>query len=362
MARARHIAIYLPSLHGGGAERVMLTLANGFAARGHRVDLLLAKAEGPYLSEVSDRVNLIDFDRNRVLTSFWPLVSYLRRERPEAMLSALGHANLIAIAARALARVRTRLVISERNSLAHLDGTPWMRLFRQLMRWLYPRADRIVAVSRGIARELVEELGVSSQRINAIPNPVDVDRIAALAARRPEHLWLQPNSVPVILAVGRLEYQKDYPTLLAAFAQLRAQRDVRLIILGEGSLRPELERRIAEAGLSECVMLAGFHQNPFAWMAASSLYVLSSQFEGFPNSLVQAMACGTRIVSTNCPTGPGEILEDGEWGKLVPVGNVDALAEAMAEALDDPSPPDARVRLQEYHPDIVITKYEQMLT
>lgn len=358
MSKPQHIAIYIPSLRGGGAERVMVALANAFAARGHRVDLVLVKAEGPYLREVANRVNVIDLGCGRVLASLLPLVRYLRRERPSAMLSALYHANLVAILARALARTDTRLVVSERNSLR---GGRRGILLRSLMRHLYPRADAIIAVSQGITHELVAELDLPPQRVTAIPNPVDLDHIEALSAERPSHPWLAAGSPPLILAVGRLEQQKDYPTLLEAFAQLRSRREVRLVILGEGSLQDELERRIAEADLADSVLLAGFQTNPFGWMAASTVYVLSSRHEGFPNSLIQAMACGVRVVSTDCPTGPDEILEGGKWGSLVPVGDTDALAKAIADALDNPAPPDTGARLQDFRQARIVTEYERIL-
>ncbi|MBT2133569.1 glycosyltransferase [Croceibacterium sp. LX-88] len=356
-----HIAIYVPSLQGGGAERVMVSVANGLASRGHRVDLVLVKAEGPYLSEVSDRVNVVDLGRGRVIASVWPLICYMRRERPDALLSALFHANFVAIVARLFARVRMRLVVSERNSLASLTGRG-SSLILWLMRCLYPRADAIVAVSRGIAEELISELGLAPERVVAIPNPVDVEGIAALAVQRPEHPWLAPDSPPVVVAVGRLEAQKDYPTLLEAFEKVRKRRDVRLVILGEGAFLPELERRIADASLSDTVMLAGFQPNPFGWMAASKAYVLSSVYEGFPNSLIQAMACGVRVVSTNCPTGPDEILEGGKWGTLVPVGDADALADAVVDALDRRTWPDPASMLRKFHPDVIMADFERILT
>jgi len=356
-----HIAIYLPSLLGGGAERVMVGVANGLAGRGHDVDLVLVKAKGPYLPEVSGRVNVIDLDRSRVITSLWPLIRYLKRKRPDAMLSALFHSNLVAIMAWLLAGVTTRIVVSERNSLVGLsDRGSW--LVRWLMARLYRRADAIVAVSQGIAEELVSGLGLPRERVVAIPNSVDVDRIRALAGERPQHPWFESGAPPVILAVGRLEPQKDYPTLLAAFERVRSNHAVRLIILGEGGSRPELERFIANAGLGDSICLAGFQSNPFAWMAAAKVYVLSSTHEGFPNSLIQAMACGVRVVSTNCPTGPDEILEGGKWGALVSVGNSNALAAAISDALDSISWPDPSGRLCNFHPDAILADFEQILT
>lgn len=357
MNDARHIAIFLPSLRGGGAERVMLTLANGFADMGHRVDLVLTRAEGPYLSEVSPSVRIVDLNKSRVLSSLLPLVSYLRRERPYAMLSALNHANVVAIVAKALSRVKMRLVISERNSLESIRGGG---LFR-LMRIFYPYADGVVAVSQGLVTEMVTELGLRTDRVTAIANPVDVESIRQKALERPIHPWLNPGEPPVLLAVGRLNAQKDYPGLLEAFVKLRAKQRARLVVLGEGSLRQELEQLIVSMGLSDSVALLGFQSNPFGWMAACSVYVMSSRYEGFPNSLVQAMACGARVVSTDCPTGPNEILEGGRWGQLVPVGDAVALSKALAVALDDQSPTDGAKRIDDFRPARILHQYEARL-
>lgn len=357
----RHIAIFVPSLCGGGAERIMVILANGFTARGHRVDLVLTRAEGPYLSEVSDAVRIVNLNKGRVMASLLPLVRYLRRERPDAMLSALNHANIVAILARKMAHVRTRLVVSERNSLVALGHTGRGWVMRQLMRRTYPWADAIVAVSRAMALELVEEIALDPRKVTAIPNPVDVESIQRFARCRPDHPWLEPMQPPVILAVGRLEPQKDYATLLKAFAKLRAQRDVRLIILGEGSQRNELEQMIAELNLHDGVDLVGFKENPFRWMAACDLFVLSSRYEGFPNVLVQAMACGAPVVSTNCQTGPAEILEGGRLGRLVPVGNAAAMAKAMDDSLNCKKIPDVGMRANSFNSSEKIAQYLDQL-
>lgn len=355
------IAVYLPSLRGGGAERVMVTLANGFAERGHQVDLVLARAEGPYLTEVGPGVRVINLDKGRVLASMLPLVHYLRRERPAAMLSALNHANIVAILARMFALVPTRLVVSERNSLASLGTGHRARMFRALMRGFYPLADKVVSVSRDGARELIEQLGLAADKVTSIPNPVEIERITQLSKELPAHPWAEGSGSPLILAVGRLEPQKDYPTLLQAFAILRRQRECRLAVLGEGGLRSALEQQIQDLSLGGSVALLGFEPNPFGWMARCDVYVMSSRFEGFPNSLVQAMACGARVVSTNCPTGPGEILEDGKWGALVPVGDTEALATAMGSALDDLDPPNVMQRAAGFAVSKAIDAYEECL-
>lgn len=362
MTEPRHITIFLPSLRGGGAERVMVTLANGLFAQGYKVDLVLTRAEGPYLAEVMNGVGIVDFNKGRVVASLLPLVRYLRRARPNSLLSALSHANIVAIIARQLAHVKTRLVVSERNSLAGLKHDKNLVVLQYLMRFLYPRADGVVTVSQGIASELVEHLMVPETLIKAIPNPMELDMIREQAGDQPDHPWLAPGEPPVILAVGRLSPQKDYPTMIEAFARLRKERNVRLMILGEGNLRAELEQRVGDMGLADCVQLPGFSSNPFGWMAACSVYVMSSLHEGFPNSLVQAMACGARVVSTDCPTGPDEILEGGKWGRLVPPGNPLALSEALALALDDPHPANVRARAEIFRSDAITTRYARMLS
>lgn len=356
-----HIAIYVPSLSGAGAERIMVTLANGFSARGYRVDLVLTQAEGPFLTEVADSVRIVDLCQGRVLSSLLPLARYLRRERPDAMLSALNHANIIAILARKLARVQTRLVVSVHSSLTSLPGGQQGRILRALMRRLYPAADVVACVSMGIAKEMPDLLAIPVGNIVTIYNPIEIDHVRIRRNDPLEHPWLSGSAAPVILAAGRLTRQKDYPTLLAAFALLRADREARLIILGQGEEGAQLKVRARELGVTDDVCFAGFQENPFAFMARCDLYVMSSASEGFGNVLVEAMACGAPIVSTDCPSGPAEILEGGRWGRLVPVGDPDALARAMAEGLDDPAPPNGSKRAAYFSNDRAIEKYLWMM-
>ena len=354
------IAIYVPSLRGGGAERVMTILANSFAARGLAVDLVLAKAKGPYLKDVSDAVRVVDLGSSRVLFSLPGLARYLRRERPLAMLSALSHANVVAVWAKQLARISTRLVLSERNTLSiSTSGARERRarLLPWLMRCAYPKADGVVAVSGGVADDLAATIGLSRQNVMVVYNPVVTEALIRQSHERVAHSWFELGEPPVILAVGRLTAQKDYPTLIRAFARLRAQRTVRLIILGEGELRGMLETQVAELGLAADVILPGFMENPFAWMRRSALFVLSSAWEGLPGTLIQAMACAVPVVSADCPSGPLEILDNGRWGRLVPVGNAEALAAAMAATLDETEHPDVTVRAADFGVDQAVNGY-----
>lgn len=360
------ISIYLPSLRGGGAERAMVTLANGFADRGFKVDMVLACAEGPYLSEVSSAVRVVDLKSRRVLASLPALVSYLCRERPRAMLSALSHANVIAIIACMLSRVAVRLVVSERSNLSMSINKPqnWRaRIVLPLMRIGYRKVGCVVAVSKGVADDLAETLDLPRDRISVVYNPVVTPELIGKSEMPLSHPWLGEGKLPVILGVGRLTRAKDFATLIRAFAQIHAQRECRLVILGEGELRTELEQLVTSLGIQDSIQLPGFVENPFAWMSRVRLVVLSSGWEGLPNVLIQAMACGAAVVSTDCRSGPDEILEGGKWGALVPVGDVEALAGAMAATLDTPHEqlPDVRRRAGDFAQELAVDGYLKVL-
>ncbi len=336
-SRPARLALFVPSMRGGGAEQVMLSLARGVADRGYAVDLVLAQAEGPYLAAVPDDVRLVDLRASRVLLSLQPLINYLRRERPTALLSAMKHANIVALWARRLAGVPTRVVISEHNtlseSLRHKSSPRRGRVMLGLMRRFYPWADAIVPVSDGVADDLVCRTGLRRERITTIYNPVMRPELRQKMQARVDHPWFAPGEPPVILAVGRLSPQKDFPTLIRAFAEVLRAVHARLLILGQGSERPLLEALVTELGLQRDVSLPGFVENPYAYMAQASLFVLSSRFEGLPLVLIEALCCGARVVAADCESGPREILLDGQYGRLVPVGSVPGLAQAIRHAL-----------------------------
>lgn len=361
------VSIYLPSLNGGGAERVMTTLANAISERGYGVDLILASAQGPYLGNVSDRVRIVDLEAGRVFKSLLPLARYLRRERPVALLSAMNHANVVAVMARMLAGIATRQVVSERTTIsieAARAANLSARLVYTLVPPLYRRADAVITVSRDVARDLMHFAGLPAASVSVIYNPFDLARIESLAAEPVSHPWFAPGQPPVILAIGRLTEQKDFPTLIRAFAAIRLRYNARLLILGEGALREALETLAKECGLNPCeIQMPGFVANPFAYMARAATFVLSSRWEGLPGVLIEAMACGAPVVSTDCPSGPREILEDGRWGCLVPVGNVDALAQAMDMVLGTPMDqlPDVRQRARNFEQECAVDAYLDVL-
>lgn len=336
--RQPHICIFMQTFGGGGAEFSMVTLANGLLEQGVRVDMIVASAEGPNLSRLDPGVRLIDFRKANVASCIMPLARYLRRARPDGLLSAMTHSNNAAIIARGLSRVATRIVISERITLRWQPTSIREALHIRLRKLLYRFADALVMVAREEVADAVEEFALDPSSVKCIYNPVLSPEFEQARKERPEHPWLQPSrdrSVPVVVAVGRLNPIKDYPTLLRAFARVRESREARLVIIGAGDQKDELEALIGELGIGGSVSLAGYLQNPIKEMNAADLFALTSRLEGLPGVLIQALGCGLPIVSTDSRTGPREVLDGGRLGSLVPVGDVSAVAEAMLAKLDE---------------------------
>jgi glycosyltransferase involved in cell wall biosynthesis len=362
---SRHLALFLPSLAGGGAERITLFLAEELVRREIRVDLVLARRSGEYASRIPEGVDVHDLGTGNALRSVPSLANYLRRHRPEALLSALHNANLAALWARKLARSPVRIGISIRNHISseHANARTWKgRAILPLARACYPGADVIACVSEGIADDLARVLGVARDRVHAIHNPAVPRDLDERVREEPAHPWLATAGPPVVLGVGRLIPQKDFPTLLHAFRLLRGRRPARLVILGEGPERSALEALARELGIEKDVSLPGFLDNPYAAMARASVFALSSRWEGFGNVVVEALAAGTPVVSTDCPSGPSEILAGGRFGALVPPGDPDALAAALEQSLDAPPPPDVlRGRAGEFRVEHAAERYLSLL-
>jgi glycosyltransferase involved in cell wall biosynthesis len=330
------IAVFLPSLRGGGAERVMVVLASEMAQKGYAVDLVVSHAEGPYLKEIPSSVRLIDLKSPRVLFCLKRLRRYLREERPVAILSTMTHVNIVALLAVRFSGVPMRSVIREANVLQKngaAGGTLKGKLILKVMPFFYRWANSVVAVSEGVAKDLRVFVKNVTPKIKVIGNPVVDDGLFEKAKSPVPHVWFSPDSAPVVLGVGRLVPQKDFATLIEAFAIVRKSHECCLVILGEGPERSALENLVSRLQLKESVDFPGFVENPFSFMARSATYVLASRWEGLPNTLIQAAALGTPVVATDCHSGPREILEDGVWGRLVPVGDVNAMACAIKQNL-----------------------------
>jgi len=355
----------------------MLHLVQSFHERGRIVDLLVFRHEGAYLSQVPSaagvtvlepssglrgrlsalladpagilallRPVLLPFKADTNIRHIGSLAGYLKDRQPDVLLSALTYTNLAALWAKRLAGVSTSVIVSERIALStHIgsDGRPrhwrWRFLLPVISR-VYRMADGIVAVSDSVATDLAKNTHIGRKSIRTIYNPVVDAKLSELSGETLDHPWFTQGQPPVILGAGRLIPQKDFATLLKAFAVLRGKRDVRLVILGEGKLRPTLEALADELGIAADVTLPGFAENPYNYMANSAVFALTSLYEGLPGVLIQALACGCPVVSTDCPGGSAEILDGGRFGQLVPVGGVNELAGALEAALDNP--PDKR--------------------
>lgn len=334
------IAIFIPDLRGGGTERMMVRLVNEIATRNHDTELILARRIGPHLDKVSDQVTVTDLQCSFMNPRIIPRLSrQLARSSPDALLSAMTYPNVAALLARRLAGLSMRLIISERTVLT-VQSRQCSSLKEKLKplaaRMTYYMTDHVISVSDDVSADLIEHIGMSSDQITTINNPVIPDSGVEPRAA-PDHPWFHDRTGPVILSVGRLVQPKDYPTLLMAIAQLPDDCPARLLILGEGPDRTALEALAADLGIRDRVAMPGFADDPYAWMQHADLFVLSSAWEGSPNVLVEAMACGCPVVSTDCPGGSRQILEGGRHGKLVPVSDADGLAQAITDTLDNPT-------------------------
>lgn len=340
----------LPSLGGGGAERASVDLLRGMDRQQFRITLALFTRNGPanpaenaghssgsFLQQLPDDVPICDLRGRQSydVRLVWRLAGVLRRQNPDVVFSVLRYTNLITLLACRLMGGGARVVVNEQNlpsaEFALFGGG---RFKGQFLRRLYPWADQVTAISTGIARELVSVYGLPQDKVQVIPNPVDLVRVKTLAAAKVEHPWFH-SGLPLLVAVGRLHPQKGFAYLIRAFSIVRQVLPCKLLILGEGPLRAELEGLTASLGLVDDVALPGFQENPYSYVANSTLFVLSSLFEGFGNVLVDALAVGVPVISTRCPVGPEDIIADGVTGLFVPPADEQALAQAILRVLQD---------------------------
>lgn len=321
----KHIAIFTPTLGGGGAERTVVLLANVLTEQGYKVSLLVASTEGAkakLLVEVGKQVNVVDLQSGRVLSSVPKIAKWLRDNQPNSLISSQTHANIAIYFATQLARYRGKLILREVSTPSvNLKSTTGVKqsALKKLMMFVYQKADEVIAVSNGVKDDLEQYLGIRLKNIKVIYDPVIHDEMFELAKEPIEHPWFKSDrKQPVILAVGRLTEAKNYELLINAFRLVLDEKEARLVILGEGEDREKLEKLVSDLGIKDKVDFHGFEINPFKYMANCDLYVMSSKWEGLPGALIQALALGAKIISTDCPSGPKEILENQAETFLVP--------------------------------------------
>lgn len=404
------LAIYIRSVESArGAERVAINVARGLAERGHQVDFLVEESGdwlGRELGGEANGVRVVDLRKRRngiaerllqvrtflahVLSTprnllmhgdacFGPVAAllfkdapplgairrYLAESQPHAILSLLNYPNTVLLLVATLHRGKTRFIVSVRNHMsvaAALNDSAWIRSVPRLMSRLFGLADAVVTPSQGVADDVAAITGIARDRIAVIYNPVFRPELIAMAEAPVDHPWLVEGNEPVILGSGKFKPQKDFPTLLRAFAQVRAERPARLIVLGEGEGEHELRELTRSLGVAADVDFPGHVANPFAYYRRASVFVLSSIWEGLPNALIEAMACGCPVVSTNCPSGPCEILDGGRFGTLVPVGEADTMARAILATLGA-APSRARLidRAREFSFDRAVRRFETVM-
>jgi glycosyltransferase involved in cell wall biosynthesis len=365
------VALFLKNERGGVAGR-RLHLAEALLRRGCRVDVLTV-----WLRHGSDGIpagaRVIQLARSlrnwRAIPAHYvavpALARYLQRERPHALLSATTPLNVAAVFAKYLSRTPVRLVISQHNPVSKTIAFRQYRsapVMAPLVRKFYPAADAVIAVSTGIADDLKNVIGLNGTKVSVIHNPVITDAIDPLRGAPVEHPWFTGGGPPIVIGAGRLTTQKGFDDLIRAFVLVRARRDARLVILGSGRDRDQLIDLVRQLRLDEVVDLPGWVANPHAYMARANVFVLSSRYEGFGNVLVEALACGCPIVATECVGGPADILDHGRFGRLVPVGDLEAMAQAILDALDTPADADAlRRRALDFHVDRIVERYCEVL-
>jgi glycosyltransferase involved in cell wall biosynthesis len=400
--RPARISFLLDNLTGGGAEKVILNLASGFTKLGHPVDILVCKMEGVLCNSIPAGVNLVPLKASspnlgflcairadpagfRAIAGMFPkrkpfgfipsIAAHLKANRPAVLVSALPKSNINAVLAKYYSGVSTRVVVgahinmSTQDAECYSSGKSKLRYMRPLMQRCYRRADAVVAVSKGVAEDIAKYLSLDQDNVTTIYNPIDTKQIEALSYESLNHPWFDAGTVPLILGMGRFVAQKDFPFLLRAFAKLRENRQARLVLMGgdESSAeqrehKQELSRLAIQLGVQEDFDMPGFKVNPYPFLRKASVFVLSSRYEGFGNVLVEALLCGCPVVSTNCPSGPAEILADGKYGMLVPVGDGSRLADAICGMLDNPQDKAVlRARGEEYSIENAVERYRKVL-
>jgi glycosyltransferase involved in cell wall biosynthesis len=357
--RPRCAFMNLGSLSGGGAERAILHLTEGLLESGWDVDIVCRKLGDDYKDLIPKGARTVDLHFAHTFVSLPSVVQYLSKTKPEIVVVSGYLATNVVLLANRLLGGNLNVIIWLQNNVTQYwsslkPGTK--QVVTYLSPRLYPEAKRFIAVSQGVADDIVNQMAIDKKSVRVIFNPIITNRIFERKTEMPDHRWYKED-IPVFVAAGRLEGQKDFPNLIHALATVQKKHKARLIILGKGSLKEELVALRDKLGLTEDIDFPGFASNSYAYFAHSAAFVLSSRFEGLPSVLLEALACGVPIVSTDCPSGPFEILNGGEYGRLVPVGDSQALADSMCAVLEGKVAAPPTESWKPYHLDILTPQF-----
>ncbi len=331
------ISLFIPSFGGGGAERVVVNLANEFVRRGYHIHIVVLDENGPLLKEVSEKCQIINLSTKKVSKSFKSINKYIIKAKPDVLIANLSHLSIMILLASFFVRAKTKYFVVEHNTPSKTSlasNKLSAKLLPFLMYLTYWRADRVIAVSKGVKNDLVKTIPYLRRKVEVIYNPIFSNEIMVRKNEPIDDSWFLSQKAPTIISVGRLTLQKDFVTLLKAFTIVKKEMCAKLVILGEGEERENLEKLAKDLEVLDDVYMPGFVSNPYKYMGKANVFVLSSIYEGFANVLVEALACGIPVVSTDCESGPREILDNGKYGKLVPVGDAEKMAEAIIETLN----------------------------
>lgn len=363
------ITFFIPDLSIGGAERVTVNIVNGLSRRGFAVELLVSRNTGPLKSELDNAISV---------TSLWPthttdlgvaahipaLISYFRKREPAIFLPQLEHPSVVSLIAARISQTDSVVIPTQHSSFGQsIDESLKDRIVHALVPRLYPHADGLIAVSNGVAKSITDQTSVQHGAITVLHNPVEVEKIFRESRAAPPHEWLADPRIETIVFVGRLAAQKDLRTWLDVINELHNQRhQTRGILVGTGPKRSELEAYASARGMQGVVSFTGYVENPYAYMGHADVFLLTSHYEGLPTVLIEAMATGCSVVATDCPSGPREILHDGQFGELASIGDVPTLVDAVEHILEEPVDSESLInRARDFSPESVFQQYEQFL-